>query len=406
MRAASTRGAAARRAAAGALAAAVVALGACGPALREESFNWLDGSSERPSATTLTIHPRWFRRLTTEGTGDYVPAERSRAALDPFRDRVYIGTSEGYLFAMTGAGAVLYRYDAKASIASPPVLDRSADDLYVGTENGVLHRLTASTGELAWRVDIGGAITERPLLLRDTVYIVADDDTVTAVERATGEPLWRVERPPPEADFITRHAGLALHDDRLMTGFTGGEVIALDPIDGALLWERDTTVDLEGSASALARFADVDTTPVVIGEAVYVASFAAGLYALELESGTVLWRDERRTGITAIAKVSDRELLLSSGDDGLSLYEIDRREVRWRKMAVRGAPSMAVVVGDRALFGETRGGLVTVNVRNGRELGRVELGHGIAAPPSVAAGRGFVLTNGGTFLAFALTPDR
>ena len=54
------------------------------------------------------------------------------------------------------------------------------------------------------------------------------------------------------------------------------------------------------------------------------------------------------------------------------------------------------------LFGESQGGFITLSLTTGRELGRIETGHGFTARAAVADGRGFVLTDGRVLLAFAL----
>jgi outer membrane protein assembly factor BamB len=150
----------------------------------------------------------------------------------------------------------------------------------------------------------------------------------------------------------------------------------------------------------------VDTTPLVMDDLVYVASFAGGMYALELESGTVRWRDEELTGVTGIAPASDRMLIVASGDLGVLALDRFDREILWRKRLPRGAPAEPVVARDLVLFGESQGGFITLALQNGRELGRIETGHGFTAAPSIAAGRGFVLSNGGALLAFALPGAR
>lgn len=377
-------------------------LAGCGVALGGEPYGWLEGRPSRPTVSTRAVQLRWRRRLTTVGESAYIPLERASAALDPVRDRVYIGTSDGRLHALTGAGTRIYAYDARSAIAASPVLDVDADELYIATEGGVLHRLRASSGALGWRSDIGGAVTQTPVLAPDAAYVVTDADAVLAFERATGEALWRVRRDPTDGEHVARHAGIALVDGVIYVAVTEGTVLALDAGDGALLWERDTAVDLDLSPDGPPRFADVDTTPVVVGDVVFVASFAGGLYALERASGSVLYRDERLTGITDIVRVGDDQLILASGEEGVVLYDHREQAVRWQTMAARGAPGRAVVVGDLVLVGETRGSFVTLALRDGQELGRFDAGHGFAARASVASGRGFVLSNGGSLLAFAL----
>ncbi len=382
---------------------------ACSPAvLGGGNFGWVDGDGDDRSPSTRTVTLRWRERIVSEDVEAFVPVERAVAALDPIRDRIYVGSSGGELWAMNGAGGRVYTYDAGGGIAAEAAFDAQEGSLFLGTEDGVLHKLSAEDGHVHWRTEVGGAITTRPLLTEDAVYTITDDDVVTALDRESGEALWRYRRDAPEGFYISQHAGLTLSPDgrRLLAGFTAGVVVSLSPGDGSLQWERDTSLDLEPGPDGAARYADVDTTPYVIDDLVYVASFAGGTYALEIDSGTVRWRDEELTGVTSIVPASERLLVLSSGDLGLVLLDRLSREIVWRKRLPRGAPSIPVVASDLVMFGESMGGFVTVALQDGEELGRIETGHGFTARAAFHQGRGFVLSNGGTLYAFAVAGAR
>ncbi|MCC6874667.1 MAG: PQQ-binding-like beta-propeller repeat protein [Sandaracinaceae bacterium] len=376
-------------------------------------YGFLTGTRERPGPGTRAVRVRWrvevapgFRAALA---GTYVPVERAAAELDPAHDRVYLGSSAGQLWALTGAGARVYAYES-GPIAARPTLDAMRDELYVPTEDGVLHLLQASSGSLRWRCEVGGAVTQPAVLVGDAAYVVTDTDVVVAVDRSSGETLWRYRRDAPEGFYIAEHAGLALSADqrRLITGFTDGVVVSLSPSDGSVQWERDTTIDLEPGADGTARFADVDATPVIVGDVVYAASFAGGLHALELASGTVLWRDAEISGVTSLAPGPDGVLVIASADMGLAAIvpHESEREVLWRKRPPRGAVGHPTLVGDLVLYGETQGGFITASMATGEEIGRIEVGTGFTAPATVADGRGFILSNGGVLLAFALPGAR
>lgn len=388
------------------LGALALALSGCGGILGGGSTGWISGTADGAPVSGRAVQVRWRQQIVPDYQGAYVPVERSAPALDPRRDRIYVGSSAGVVWALSAAGQRIYSYDAGGGVMAGPTIDTERDELYVATEEGVLHMLTASTGVLRWRAEVGGAVSQPPLLTDDAVYVVTDDDVVTALARSDGQALWRYRRDAPEGFYVSDHAGLALAGGRLLTAFTAGVVVALDPADGSLLWERDTSVELEPGPDGAPRFSDVDTTPVVIDQTVYVASFAGGLYALELASGSVRWRDEELTGVVDIRRVDDRRLVLASGDLGVVCYDRVAREVLWTRAIPRGAPSSVVVAEDLVLVGESQGGFVTLALQNGRELGRIETGHGFTAPASVASGRGFVLSNGGVLYAFALPGAR
>ena len=190
--------------------------------------------------------------------------------------------------------------------------------------------------------------------------------------------------------------------DLSLAGFSDGTIAALDVTDGSVLWERATDVDIETSEGGAPVFTDVDTTPVIIDDTLYVASFHGGLYALSPSNGSVLWREPEQTTITSITAVGDR-LLVASADRGLEVMQPETREVLWSRRAERGAPTTPVVSAQGlVLVGDSQGSFVALAMQSGQELGRLDGGNGFSAPAGVSHDIAMVLSNGGDALCLSL----
>lgn len=358
--------------------------------------------SARLGAPRLSV--RWTHALTPDHEGPYLPIERAVPVFDPDRDRIFVGSSAGALWAFTSGGTALWMYEAGGSIGSGAYYDPRRQELFFASDDGLLHALNAETAEPRWRAEVGSAVGRTPVATDDAVYLVTDADMVMAFDRSNGEVLWRYQRETPDGFYVTEHAGLTFSrgssQDLLLTGFTDGVVVALDPRDGSILWERDTTSDLPPTDTL--RFTDVDTTPVVVAETVYVASFAGGLFALSRSSGTVEWLRDDLTGVVAIAEGPGDRLILASGDLGVVSVRKRDGETEWRTPVGRGAPTTPVLVDDLVVVGETEGGLLALSVVDGREISRIENGHGFAAPLRVEHGLGAVVSNAGRLFVLAV----
>ncbi|MFO0710398.1 MAG: PQQ-binding-like beta-propeller repeat protein [Sandaracinus sp.] len=379
----------------------LAALSGCGGATPEiaQYVERLDRGPSLDSGGRLS--PRWSRRLAPDLEGPYLPIERSVPCLDGAHDRMYVGSSAGQVWALNGAGGRVWMYQAGGGIGAEPTLSLDGETVYVGSDDGFLHALRAHDGSLLWRTEMRGALGDAPLATDDAVYIATENDVIEAFDRASGDALWRYERQAPEGFYVTEHAGLTLSDRRLLAGFTDGAAVALDPSDGRVLWVRDTAADLAPHTSDELRFTDVDTTPLAIDGTVYVASFA-GAYALEPSSGSVRWLRNEWTGVTGISAAPGGQLILSSGDHGVVAVRARDGERLWATPVRRGAPTATQVVGDLVVYGENEGGLVALTLGRGREVGRLEDGHGFAAEVALDHGLGAAISNTGTLFVFAV----
>ena len=378
----------------------ILALG-CGasgaPKTNADNFGWLERGDAyaRPGEGGFSV--RWSRQLTDRAESRHLPVELSAAAFDPRRKRIYVGTTEGNMFAFDLDGRRRFFYDAGAQIESQPAVDLRTGEFYFPTVDGTVHAVMPN-GTAKWRTKLIGSVRSTPVLAPDAVYVVSELDEVTALARDDGRILWSYAKNPVDEITIGGHAGLLLEDGRLFTGFTDGAVTALSPADGRVQWQIETALDVQRRPGNVPQFLDVDTTPVLLRGTLYVASFTAGLYALDPMSGTVIWRDATFQGVTGVA-AAGRMLVVSSARRGISLLDLRSRLVVWEKAPERGAPTAPVVTKTgTVLYGETQGSLLSLSLSDGREIARAEGGHGFSATPSVRGQFGGAVSNGGRFL--------
>ncbi len=91
--------------------------------------------------------------------------------------------------------------------------------------------------EVAWRHDLGGALSTVPLIVGDTVYVQDGSGAISALDRDTGVARWESEG----TGFNIGPFGVAVADGRVF-GVRGSKgVIALDAATGAEIWARDIT---------------------------------------------------------------------------------------------------------------------------------------------------------------------
>jgi outer membrane protein assembly factor BamB len=370
----------------------------CGAGSADVDYGRYDGTSRRSAGPGL--HVRWTKPLAPEWGGPYIPVERAAAAIDPVHERMYVGSSQRELYAFDVSGRELYRFEADSSIEAAPTLDARSDELYVASASGRVTALDADDGNVRWNAELGATVSRPGVLSEDAIYLVTDNDGVFALSRKDGSVLWRYQRDPRAGLKITGHAGLASAEQTLVTGFSDGAIVALAKGDGRALWVVDTTLDLTDSSQAETGFVDVDTTPAIVGDIVYAASFLAGLYGIRMQDGVTQFRNAELTGVTSLT-ADERTLSMVSAERGVSCYDLPALTQRWsHNVNIRGAAN-SITLENRTLFvTESRGALLALAIADGHELGRLQTEHGFAATPSLRQGQGAILGNSGILYAF------
>lgn len=114
-------------------------------------------------------------------------------------DRVMAPTSNGTVL---GLGKLLppgttttlsYRFSTESAIRVPTNVFEGV--AYIGGEDANLYALDMGFGRLLWRSTLGVPITRRPAATEEDIYVVSARQGMMRLDRATGEPLWRIPTP-------------------------------------------------------------------------------------------------------------------------------------------------------------------------------------------------------------------
>jgi outer membrane protein assembly factor BamB len=141
-----------------------------------------------PSAASVRPVPLWIAPIPF--AVDYPPLVGS--------DAVVVSGPDGSVLALSrigvgdrGAGE-LFRFATDGPLSAPP--GSYGNIAYLGSRDGNLYALSMQSGRLAWRYTAGTPISRRPVAIEKDVYVVAEGLGLARVDRATGEPLWRLPR--------------------------------------------------------------------------------------------------------------------------------------------------------------------------------------------------------------------
>ncbi|MGH7517683.1 MAG: PQQ-binding-like beta-propeller repeat protein [Gemmatimonadales bacterium] len=313
------------------------------------------------------------------------------------RDRVYVGSSDGNLYALDrSTGAVRWKRDAGGSVLSSPAVARGL--VLFATRNGTLVALDAAKGTTRWSVSTGPArpfpwgregwdfYVASPVITGDLAIFAAADGNVYALDVATGRERWRYS-----AGTLFRSSAAAA-EGYVVVGGADGYVYALSLADGKLRWRGETEgATLDSETEGFDR-KTIQGSPAIAGGKVYVGSRDAHLYAFDLETGKQLWRTGTPAPWVVTSPVVWGGRIYFGSSDGHYVAAVDPDSGK-RMWLVRTPDNVIAspVLADSVLYvAEMSGNLFALDAATGAERWRTSLGARIYSTP--------VPTNGGLYI--------
>lgn len=344
----------------------------------------------------LSLH---WKFETADRKTEVEPQEFASPAL--WADSLFLGSANGWFYALRAAnGAVRWRKRIGAVACAPLVL---GTNLYVGTSDGSLIAMDAQTGQEKWRYQSRGPIDQTPAATSELIIFSNEADQVVAVDAITGKFKWQYKTETPEEYTLRGHAGVAVDNELVYTGFSNGTLAALRRDTGSVAW----STSLKGEAD---RFMDVDATPIVIDNLVFASSSSGGVYALDKSTGLVRWRMPfydvampSATGNVGGLASDGKTLYVSVAD--LGTYALDLfGNIIWRVGARGGGePATPVVFQDLLVYSLAKDGMFVADRKTGATLEYFDPGDGVSAEPTISGdGRLYVMSNRGILYAFDL----
>ena len=264
---------------------------------------------------------------------------------------IFVANDSGTLHALDAQGALRWKFATDEPIkARPSVI---GDSVYLAADTGFLYRLDKRSGKERWRAKIDRGSPQRIAPYKEgsrwdrygssvvadskRVYVGSRDNTLYALDLASGKEQWRVET----KDMMT--ATPALYRDTVLFADYKGIVQAVGASDGKSRWTYDAKLPVAGDL-------------VVDADRVFVGSRTYDLIALDAANGKELWKHYYWFSWIESPPVVRDGVVYTGSSDGVGVFAIDARDgsLRW-KAAVPGWAWPRTAVGDKLVVAATVG---------------------------------------------------
>ena len=320
--------------------------------------------------------------------------------------RLFYQKNNGEIYSVSAAtGRVRWRKQIGGLSASAPaaaggkvyaVTNKGGSGGIAGAGPGRVLAMDARTGRILWAKRLASASESSPLTHDGRIYLGSQDGTVYCLEAKTGRIVWRYQ-----AGGAVK-AGPAFSQDRIFVAAYGGSITALRPGSGSVIWRAGT------SGRSFGRAGNFYGTPAVSFGRVFAGNTDGRVYSFAASSGRLAWA--RNTGgfvyaAPAVADVPGTRPSVYVGSYSGKFMALDARSgsVIWSRGGYGKISGAASVIGKVVYFSSLSARRTWgLSAKTGRTLW--SLGRG-AFNPAISDGIRLYITGYGSEYAFT-TPKQ
>jgi len=270
---------------------------------------------------------------------------------------------------------------------------------------GEIMALNGDTGEILWRVQNAVPFSNAPTVRGNRIFVASQDSRLQAFDIESGERLWEHLAITEQATIIGA-TSVAVNEQVVIAGFNSGEVVALSPVNGNVLW-TDSLTSRGTQVTPLSKLNAIVGRPVIDRDRVIVTSHGGRTATIDIRTGERIWTTD--VGSIETPWVMGDYILVMSLEGTLVALSREQGRVRWltqlpsfededdREGRIRWAGPL--LAGGQVILASSDGRLVTLNPTSGEIIGFQNIDEPVNVSPVVADGTLYVLTDEGSLIA-------
>jgi len=268
---------------------------------------------------------------------------------------------------------VKWFYKTDGVLNLTPAVD--GERAYLPLKNGSIVSVRMADGGLAWKSEIGGAISASPVADERSVYVASEilpqaksshpqaTGVLRALSRQSGLTSWMRTLPSPVRGHINHN----------------GAYLFFSSSDGRLYAIRKETGEIRWIMYNSSPFSYLQS---LRGEVLYVSDASGDIIAIEQESGKTIWRYRTRKSLRAPV-IAFENVVFSGTADGY-VFAVDRQTGRLKWRVRTGAAVQSVLATDKCILATSLDNFIyCLSPHNGGKLWKRQLAGRVAAPPLV-----------------------
>lgn len=286
------------------------------------------------------------------------------------KDKVFVGDDLGCLTAYAlKNGKKLWSFASGKRIVGTPAVSEGI--VVFGSADRNIYGLNAADGSLRWKVEAAEPVLGAVTIHEGIAYVGASDKTFRAIDIQTGKVVWSYEQ---VKGYIETKPLVV--DDKVIFSAWDNTLYALEKATGKEIWKWT------GGLTRM-HFSPAAVWPVASNGKVFIADPQRAMTAVNLQNGETVWRTFRSQVRETIGLSEDGERVYSKTmNDSIVCYSTltDTPEQVWASNVGFGyehAPSMPLEK-DGVVYGSTKEGLLfALEAKTGKIIWKHKIGNSL-----------------------------
>jgi len=251
-------------------------------------------------------------------------------------------------------------------------LTRVENMLLLVTTNGEVVAIDIRTAKEIWKTQVSSEVFSRPIRAKGLVIVKSVDGKITALDLKTGNSKWIYDRPTP-ALTLRGNSRPVVYEDTIIAGLDNGKLVGLSNDTGQVIW--NLTVAEPKGRTEIERLIDIDATPVINGEYLYVVAYQGKIASIHIPSGKLVWTRDF-SSYSDISFDSSR-ILISDSDSNVWALDKKTGATLWKQDKLqRRAVTAPVIYKNSVIVGDFNGFVHWLNIDDGHIEARFRIGEG------------------------------
>lgn len=161
--------------------------------------------------------------------------------------------------------------------------------IYVSDSTRELTVVDAAAGVILWKYKMPDIVKSQAVIYKNILFVTTVGNDLCAIDKATGAILWQNDG-ITETLSVARDVAPIVFGDKVIVGYSSGQLLCLEAVSGKILWE----INISGDSNIIPGFMPIslESQPIIEGSNIYLAGGNGKVLKVNLNNGTIEWKKE------------------------------------------------------------------------------------------------------------------